>query len=534
MYRLRFSQIGFIALIFGVVMGTWLTGCKPANKATQLGKPLELSEQYRPQFHFSPSTKWMNDPNGLVFANGEYHLFYQHNPADVIWGPMHWGHAVSTDLINWTHLPIALYPDQNGAIFSGSAVIDVNDTAEFGAGAMVAVFTHDATGTQSQSLAYSLDDGRSWTKYEGNPVLPPPNNLRNFRDPKVFWYDAGNNEGHWVMMVTGGSIILFFTSPDLKNWVSSGGFGLTFGERGGVWETPDLFKLPVDGGPNTRWVLTVAVQENAPAGGSGTQYFVGNFDGQTFSSENAPEITLWADYGADFYAAQGWNDTPDSRTVWAGWLNNWRYANNIPTSNWRGALTLPRELTLQSTPDGIRLVQTPIAELEALRGEGWSWEDEMVTAVSPQLIHISGSLFEIIAEFSVEVGMAADRFGLRLRTGPDEQTTIGYVTKQQMVFIDRTKSGPSDFSPAFAGVHIAPLPPSDGIIRLHIFVDRSSVELFANDGLVTVTDQIFSSDQEIQIELFSNDGDVLVNRLDIYELKSAQFREYLEIEGGQE
>lgn len=504
-------------------MGTLFSGCK-ADSPQLLGTPVKQVEPYRPQYHFSPLANWMNDPNGLIYANGEYHLFYQYHPEDIVWGPMHWGHAVSKDLVSWTHLPIALYPDELGTIFSGSAVVDVKNTAGFGPGAMVAVFTHNVSEKQMQSLAYSLDNGRSWTKYEGNPVLPPPNNLRNFRDPKVIWYDDGNGEGHWVMMVTGGSIILFFTSPDLKNWTASGGFGLTYGETAGLWETPDLFELPVDLGPETRWVLTVGVQNNAPMGGSGMQYFVGKFDGQTFTSENSKETTLWADYGADFYAAQGWTDAPDGTAVWAAWMNNWQYAERIPTSTWRGALTLPRTLSLRTTPDGIRLVQKPVAALETLRGESWSWEGEMVTAVSLQLKNISGSLFEIIADFPVSPNMNSSRFGLRLHTGPDEYTTIGYVTREQKVFVDRTQSGANDFSDAFSGVHIAPLPPEDGVVRLHIFVDSSSVELFANEGLVTITDQIFPGSDALQFELFTDGGDMVINRLTIYRLNNAEVR----------
>lgn len=524
MFRLQPYLFRLIALIFGVVMGASLIACGSDTPAPLPGTPVELTEQFRPQYHFSPLANWMNDPNGLIYTNGEYHLFYQHHPEDVVWGPMHWGHAVSPDLVSWTHLPIALYPDENGAIFSGSAVVDVNNSAGFGAGAMVAVFTHNAPGKQSQSLAYSLDNGRSWTKYASNPVLLPPHNIRNFRDPKVIWHDDGNGAGHWVMMVAGGNIILFFTSPDLKNWESTGGFGLNYGETGGFWETPDLFQLPIDGGPETRWLLTVGVQENAPAGGSGTQYFIGQFDGQVFTSDNPKETILWADYGADFYAAQGWTDAPGGTAVWVAWLNNWRYADKIPTSTWRGALTLPRTLSLRTTPEGIRLVQTPLAELENLRGKRWSWEGEMVTAVSPQLSNISGNLFGIIAEFPVSANMDASRFGLRLHTGPDQQTTVGYVTREQKVFVDRTQSGSNDFSNDFAGVHIAPLSPIDGTIRLHIFVDGSSVELFGNDGLVTITDQIFPDSNTFQIELFSDDGDLLINRLDVFRLNKAEFR----------
>ncbi len=239
-------------------------------------------EAFRPQFHFSPKTGWMNDPNGLVYDNGEYHLFYQHNPNDTKWGPMHWGHAVSSDLIHWQDLPIALEPDKLGMIFSGSAVIDADNTANFGKGAMVAVFTHDLSSAESQSLAYSTDHGRTWTKYALNPVLEPPNNLRNFRDPKVFWYTPGYGAGHWVMLVAAGSSVLIYESSDLKNWKFSSNFGLGYGATCGVWETPDLLELPITGGSQKRWVLTVGVNNCAPAGGTGVQYFVGQFDGKTF------------------------------------------------------------------------------------------------------------------------------------------------------------------------------------------------------------------------------------------------------------
>ena len=507
-----------------IVVVTAVLSCTTIDPISQAGAPVALNEPYRPQFHVSPPEKWVNDPNGLVYYDGEYHLFFQHHPDDVIWGPMHWGHAVSRDLVNWTHLPIALYPDEIGTIFSGSAVIDWHNTAGFGEEAMVAIFTHHSpTERQTQGIAYSLDNGRTWTKYAGNPVLEPPNNIRNFRDPKVIWYELDEGDGYWVMSVTGGNIILFFTSPDLKNWESSGGFGLTHGATCGVWETPDLFELPVDGGPETRWVLAVAIGGCAPAGGSGMQYFIGEFDGRTFTNGNHKDQILWADFGADFYAPQSWSDAPDGRKTWIAWMNNWTYAQDIPTTTWRGAFTLPRDLALKTTPEGIRLAQIPIPELEMLRGEHWSREGETAVSVIPQLADLSGSLFEIIAEFPVDPNMDADRFGIRLRTGEDEQTTIGYVTKEQKVFIDRTQSGPNDFHEAFSGVHIAALSPINSVIQLHIFVDHSSVELFGNDGLVAITDQVFPSGDGLQIELFADGGDVTISKLDIYQLNSAAF-----------
>jgi fructan beta-fructosidase len=231
------------------------------------------SELYRPQYHFSPQANWMNDPNGPVYCDGEYHLFYQYHPESPVWGLMHWGHAVSCDLIHWQHLPIALYPDEHGMIFSGSAVVDWNNAAGFGEKAMIIIFTYNKEHKETQNLAYSTDKGRTWTKYAGNPVIPHPNYLRDFRDPKVFWH-----ENHWVMSLAAGDMILFYASPDLKHWEQSGSFGGGYGCTSGVWETPDLFKLPVDNGPETRWVLTVGVGNGGPAGGSGTQYFIGEFN----------------------------------------------------------------------------------------------------------------------------------------------------------------------------------------------------------------------------------------------------------------
>ncbi len=503
-----------------VGIGGLLVGCQTAPAVTRAEVALE--EPYRSQYHFTPPSAWMNDPNGLVFYQGEYHLFYQYNPADVVWGPMHWGHAVSPDLVNWQHLPIALAPDENGAIFSGSVVIDWQDTAGFGKEALVAVFTHADGSRQSQSLAYSLDQGRTWTKYAGNPVLPPPKNIKNFRDPKVFWYDQGGDP-HWVMSVTAGSLILFYESLDLKTWQPTGGFGPGEGATCGVWETPDLFPLPVDGGTDTRWVLAIAIGDCAPAGGSGVQYFVGDFDGRTFTNANPKTTTLWADWGADFYAPQSWGEAPNGRRLWAGWMNNWSYAQNIPTSTWRGALTLPRELALRTTPAGLRLAQRPIPELDSLRGTHWSWRAETITPGANLLADISGETLDISVELPVSADMAADRVGLRVRTGSGESTTIGYVTRAQQLYVDRARSGKTDFNAAFANPHHADLPPIDGLIRLRIFVDRSSVEVFGNDGLVVFTDSLFPEAASLGLELFAEGGPAALNTLDIYALKPAAF-----------
>ncbi len=480
-------------------------------------------EPFRPQYHFSPAANWMNDPNGLVHVGGEFHLFFQHNPAGTVFGPMHWGHAVSADLVNWQHLPVALAPDDKGNIFSGSGVIDQANTAGLGAGALVAVFTHDLDGAQRQSLAYSTDRGQTWTKYAGNPVLNAPNNLKDFRDPKVFWYDDAG-AGHWVMLVAAGAIILFYTSPDLKHWTAGGSFGHGYGSTAGVWETPDLFKLPLDGSPQSRWLLTTSVMNGAPSGGGGVQYFVGRFDGQQFTSDNPRETVLWADYGADFFAAQAWNSAPNGRHIWAAWMNRWNYAEKIPTSTWRGALTLPRELALVTTPNGPRLQQQPIAELQRLRSRHWNWQNTTLSDAANLLANISGETLEISAEFPMDAATAAGCFGFRVRVGNGEHTTIGYNTRTAALFLDRTQSGQTDFSPGFADIHAAPLQPVNDAIRLHIFVDRASVEVFGTDGLVVLTDQIFPAATSLGVEAFADNGQVVLRSLDIYQLTAARFQ----------
>lgn len=478
---------------------------------------LRNEEAFRPHYHFTPPAAWMNDPNGMVYYAGEYHLFYQYHPDDIVWGPMHWGHAVSRDLVNWEHLPIALYPDEVGYIFSGSAVIDWENSAGFGDEAMVAIFTHEKNQRQMQSIAYSTDRGRTWTKYAGNPVIEPPNNIRNFRDPKVFWYDKAG-AGHWVMLVAAGDSILFYTSPNLKEWEISGGFGFGYGATCGVWETPELFELPVDGSDETRWLLSVAVGDCAPAGGSGVQYFVGDFDGANFTSENPKETVLWVDYGPDFYAPQRWSEASDGRRIWAAWMNNWRYARETPASTFRGALTLPRELALTRTPDGVRLIQRPPAELSRLRGQHWRWENKTIAGASDLLAGVSGQALEIIAEFAAPPTLEPDRLGLRVRTGAGEATTIGYGVKQRLLYLDRTQSGRVDFNAGFPGIYLAPLPPVDGRIRLHLFVDRTSVEVLANDGRAALTAQIFPDDASTGVELFSEGGAATLTSLDIYEI----------------
>ncbi len=326
-------------------------------------------QPFRPQFHFSPRVHWTNDPNGLVFFEGEYHLFYQYNPFGDTWGHMSWGHAVSRDLLRWQELPVAI-PEENGTmIFTGSVVVDHNNTSGFclnGKPCLVSVwtgFTGKTAATpdlQNQNIAYSNDRGRTWTKYKGNPVIDL--HLTDFRDPKVFWSQQAK---HWVMAVSlpNDHKILIYTSPDLKRWQRASEFGPA-GATGGQWECPELFEVPLDGKAETRWVLKVGINPGAVAGGSGEQYFIGHFDGEHFTNDNAAATTLWTDYGKDCYCALTFNNLPKTEApTMLGWMSNWQYAREMPTTPFRGQMTLPRKLALKTTPEGIRLFQQPIDAL---------------------------------------------------------------------------------------------------------------------------------------------------------------------------
>ncbi len=324
-----------------------IASCNKVPPANQIN----YKEQHRPQFHFSPEKGWMNDPNGLVYFKNTYHLFYQYFPDSTVWGPMHWGHAVSKDLAHWKHLPIALYPDSLGYIFSGSVVADKNNTSGFqngNDGPLVAIFTyHDMKkekasriDRESQAIAYSNDEGNSWTKYTGNPVIKNKGD-QDFRDPKVFWHEASSR---WIMPLAVHDHLEIYSSPNLISWVKESEFGSADGAHGGAWECPDLFPLKTNEGIE-KWVLIQNIDRGSISGGSGRQYFVGDFNGKTFVNENSPETILWIDYGADNYAGVTWFGIPDSRRIFIGWMSNWDdYATRVPTKNWRSAMTIPREL----------------------------------------------------------------------------------------------------------------------------------------------------------------------------------------------
>lgn len=458
-------------------------------------------EPYRPQFHFSPPAHWMNDPNGMVYFDGEYHLFYQYYPDSTVWGPMHWGHAISSDLVRWKHLPIALFPDSLGYIFSGSVVVDKTNSSGFQQGKelpMVAIYTYhnmkgEKEGTerfQTQGIAFSLDKGRTWTKYKNNPVLSNPGK-KDFRDPKVFWH-AGSN--HWVMSLAVGSKIEFYRSPDLKEWNLTGSFGEKEGSHGGVWECPDLFPITVSNTGLTKWVLIVSIGSGGPNGGSATQYFVGDFDGNNFTNDNPASTVLWIDEGCDNYAGVTWNNAPQSRRLFLGWMSNWQYAQVVPSKIWRSAMTLPRELSALQTTDGLYLTSKPVKQLESLRRN-----KEIISAKS--IITSSTLLKEVVLEFDIKKNTATEA-GLLLSNNLNEELKIGFDNISGRFFVDRTKAGKHLFYPSFGRKQTAARKSKAKKIKLHLFIDRSSVEVFADDGLTVLTSAFFPTEDFSRIQWY--------------------------------
>ncbi|MCW3804556.1 glycoside hydrolase family 32 protein [Plebeiibacterium marinum] len=477
----------------------------------------KYTEQYRPQIHFSLQSGWANDPNGMVYYDGEYHLFFQYNPDTTIWGPMHWGHAISKDLIHWEELPIALYPDSLGWIFSGSAVIDWENTSGLGKNGippMVAIFTYhnrelESAGTdkfQYQGIAYSLDKGRTWTKYKNNPVLPNPG-IRDFRDPKVSWHPES---GKWIMTLAVLDHINFYSSPNLIDWTLESEFGVGIGAHGGVWECPDLFPLQIEGTDETKWVLLVSINPGGPNGGSATQYFIGDFDGHVFEPHG--EKTKWLDYGKDNYAGVTWSDIPDEdgRRILIGWMNNWQYANEIPTSGWRGVFTLPRTLELTEIYNDYLMISSPVKEFEKLKSGSKNISGSTISGM--QEINMKPQFpMEIDLNFNTENNTAmnfGERFGIILSNKKNESLKIGYDNLNKLFFIDRSNCGWDSPNQEFAGIHNAPYIVSSPSLDLKLIIDESSVELFAVDGLVSMTEQLFTADKFTSVCLFSQKGEV--------------------------
>ncbi len=496
--------------------------------------PALFDEPYRPQYHFTPAINWTNDPNGAVYFDGEYHLFYQYNPFGDQWGHMTWGHAVSPDLVHWQQLPPAI-PEENGImIFSGSVVVDRNNSSGFcknpnapvleqqAVACLVAIYTgHTEKSTngeplQTQNIAYSNDRGRTFTKYAGNPVIDL--HLSDFRDPKVFWH-AGTKRWAMVVSLPKEHKVRLFTSKNLREWGPLSDFGPA-GATDGFWECPDLFELPIIGEPGKkRWVLSVNINPGAPAGGSGNQYFVGQFDGTRFTNDNPPDKKLWADDGKDFYASTSFSDVPDGRRIWMAWMSNWDYARDVPTSPWRGGMTIPRELSLKRLGNELRLTQQPVVELEQLRENAFSADNLSVEAANRLLAQRSfGESYEV--EVALALGKSSSA-GIKVRTDKQNEATSIGVTSKSELFVDRTKSGVGSMNANFPGRHVAPMVPDAGVARLHIFVDRSSIEVFGGDGETAITDLTFPYLERHGVEFFSEDGNATIQYLKIWKLKSA-------------
>jgi fructan beta-fructosidase len=468
------------------------------------------AEEHRLQFHFSPKEHWMNDPNGMVYYKGVYHLFYQYYPNGTVWGPMHWGHATTKDFFHWQEKPIALFPDSLGYIFSGSIVVDEQNTSGLGKGGkvpLVAIFTHHnpkleekkVNTYQNQSIAYSLDEGNTWEKYPGNPVLRNPG-ITDFRDPKVMWYEADKK---WVMTLATKDHITFYSSKNLKEWKKESEFGNDMGAHGGVWECPDLFPMEQDG--KTVWVLLVSINPGGPNGGSATQYFTGTFDGSTFTTNS--KTKKWLDYGADNYAGVTWSNT-GKRRIFIGWMNNWLYADKVPTKTWRGATTLARDLSLDQVGGDFYVRSVPVKELNvylrpAIKIKSLNNHKEI--NLSPYAKDLSGRLkldFTFNTSENMEIALS-DKQGDRL--------LIGYDSKTKTYYIDRTKAGETDFAKAFAKKHLAPRLGQTAYAKVSLILDAASAELFADDGLTVMTDIFFPNSPIDSIKISTNRGQKLTN-----------------------
>ena len=515
---IQFNYMTFLKyfIFFSLV----ISGCKQAPRNEEQSKI--VTEQHRPQIHFSPQANWMNDPNGMVFFNNRYHLFYQYYPDSTVWGPMHWGHASTTDLVNWEHHPVALYPDSLGYIFSGSAVAAYNNTSGFGKDGvtpLVAIFTHhdpkaEKAGSnrfENQSIAYSLDEGMTWTKYEGNPVLKNPG-IKDFRDPKVSWYEPGEK---WIMTLAVRDRISFYSSTDLKNWVKESEFGDGIGAHDGVWECPDLFSMDHNG--RTIWVLLVSVGSGGPNGGSATQYFTGEFDGREFKANDS--TIKWVDYGPDNYAGVTWSNTADRR-IFIGWMSNWQYANTVPTQKWRSAMTIPRELSLVNVGDQYHLVSNPVPELEALSQDAVNLENINVRDDYP----LSGKIRnkQVVSRLELQVE-EIDDFSILMTNRQHDSLVLGYDKMSNQYFIDRQGSGDVGFHPEFARHHTAPRINKGKNAELVLITDNASVELFADNGLTVMTAVFFPKEPLTDYTIRSAKG-IIIKQLTYTGLKEAKIK----------
>ena len=419
-------------------------------------------EQYRPLYHHTPAYGWMNDPNGMFFKDGVWHLYFQHNPYGSQWENMTWGHSTSTDLIHWTFQGDPVQPDAWGAIFSGSSVVDKNNTAGFGENAIVALYT-SAGENQTQSMAYSTDNGKTFTKYDGNPIIT--SNVPDFRDPHMFWNEDIKK---WNMILAAGQQMNIYSSDNLKDWKFESSFGAEYGSHGGVWECPDLMKMKVRGTDKEKWMLVCNINPGGPSGGSATQYFVGDFDGHKFTCESKPEVTKWMDYGKDHYATVTFDNAPNGRHVALAWMSNWQYANQVPTMQYRSANSIPRDLGLFEYKGNTYCSVTPSEEITAARSKKPS---KSLSEACEMVVNLKGDAT------------------ITLSNSKGEKVVMTYKAKDETFSMDRTLSGKTDFSSDFAAITTAPV--YGKMNKLRIFIDKSSIEVFDNDGKMAMTNLVF-------------------------------------------
>ncbi|MDE6329840.1 MAG: GH32 C-terminal domain-containing protein [Muribaculaceae bacterium] len=480
---------------------------------------VDQETKYRPLFHHAPQYGWMNDPNGMFYKDGKWHLYYQYNPYGSKWQNMSWGHSVSDDLIRWEHLPVAFRPDGLGSIFSGSCVVDHNNTAGFGNGAVVALYTSAGT-SQMQSMAASTDGGLTFSTFGGNPIITLDSEAR---DPNLFWNEA---TGEWNLYLAHAleHEMLFFTSPDLKTWTLQSSFGKGIACQDGVWECPDLFELPVDGSKGKKWVLLCNINPGAPFGGSATQYFIGDWDGHTFTADtDASGVipTKWLDFGKDHYATVSWSDAPDGRRTIIGWMSNWQYANDVPTLQYRSANTLPREAFIFRAPDNqLYAGSRPSPELDKLRAALTEKAGSQKLSATPATFTLpadNDGICEINVAFQAKKGSDVK---LTLFNNAGEEVIITYNAADHTVAMDRTKSGLTDFSADFPAVTVGPTFEKDGKISLRLFIDRSSIELFSNGGRTAMTNLVFPTQPYTGLRIASDGNSARLNDLKIYSLSA--------------
>ena len=486
-----------------------------------LAQKASYTEKYRPRFHFTPAINWTNDPNGLVYYKGHYHLFYQYNPFGNVWGHMSWGHAVSTDLVHWKHLPVAIAEENGTMIFSGSAVIDEKNTSGLAARKedipMVAIYTgHYIADTsnrenyiQSQNIAYSLDGGGNWKKYPDNPVLDL--HKKDFRDPCVFWYAP---EKKWVMaaVLPKEHIVQFYGSPNLIRWTHLSDFGPA-GDIKDIWECPSLVQVAVSGSHGKKkWVLFNSQQTTM-------QYFVGEFDGTKFTNENPDENIYRPDYGPDYYAGITYNHLPaDKPAVLLGWANNWTYANDIPTSPWKSMMALPRQLSLKKVNNEWILFQQPVSSIYQLRQSPWKTDSLVVD--KEKLLPVKSQQCEMEIQWEPKTNSVS---GVCLAVEKDKRLVIGYDAKEKKLFMDRKMSGNQAFNKKFHELsrYDASMLLPDKKLCLNIFFDHSIVEVYANDGIIVMTMQIFPEETENGIALVTEGGTNVFDHVRIWNMKSA-------------